>query len=197
LNRAFSTGRISQAEKGDYLKITTPTRPRRAFYAWLDGPGAAFRHPLPDSTNYLSAYDRRGNLLNATERQSPSGDSRGSAETRALEDAATGTSPGPAKQTRDELRPFPLNKQFISESILSEDFRQAIWRKVQIEKRSVRQVSVEMHVDMRRVAAVVRLVEVERRMKAEVRQSHFSIFSCCAQNDEQPKSISLPDFQTW
>jgi hypothetical protein len=32
----------------------------------------------------------------------------------------------------------------------------------------VRQVSIEMGVDMRRVAAVVRLVEVEKRMIAEV-----------------------------
>ena len=37
-----------------------------------------------------------------------------------------------------------------------------------VEKRSVREVSVKMGVDMRRIGAVVRLVELEKRWKAEV-----------------------------
>lgn len=39
---------------------------------------------------------------------------------------------------------------------------------MQVEKKSVRTVSVELGVEMRRVGAVVRLVELERRMKEEV-----------------------------
>ena len=81
-------------------------------------------------------------------------------------------------ETLDDLRPFPLNRNFVSQSILSEDLRNEIWDKVRQQGKSVREVSVEMGVDMRRVAAVVRLVEVERRMKAEVSiHKHFS-FLC-------------------
>jgi hypothetical protein len=102
------------------------------------------------------------------------------------------------KESLDDLRPFPLNKNFVSQSILSEDLRNEIWERVQRQGKSVRQVSMEMGVDMRRVAAVVRLIEVERRMKAEVSLPmvffHTHRHDFC---DEQPKSISLPDFQTW
>lgn len=118
-------------------------------FAWLDGPGESFRHPLPHSTNYLSAYDRNGKLL------------------REGEDT---------KESRVDLMPFPLNNHFISESILSEQLREEIWRRVQLDKKSVRTVSVELGVEMRRVGAVVRLVELEKQMRAQV--SHFpsSIF---------------------
>lgn len=135
------------------------TRLRRRMFAWLDGPGENFRHPLPNATNYLTSYDRRGNL-NTREENDP--------------------------------KPFPLNPLFISQSILSESLRLEIWRRVKEEGKSVRQVSVELGVEMRRVGAVVRLVEVERRMRAEVRttpKQHLTTFY-----DEHSKSISLPDF---
>ena len=35
-------------------------------FAWLKGPGKVFRQPLPGGTNYLSAYDKEGNLLRAS-----------------------------------------------------------------------------------------------------------------------------------
>lgn len=114
-------------------------------FAWLEGPGESFRLPLPRSTNYLSAYDKRGKLL------------------REGEDS---------KEGRDDLRPFPLNMHFVSESILSESLRQEIWRRVQIDKKSVRTVSVELGVEMRRVGAVVRLVELENQARLEVSFPH-------------------------
>lgn len=117
-------------------------------FAWLEGPGESFRHPLPNSTNYLSAYDRRGKLL------------------REGEDT---------KESRSDLQPFPLNNHFISESILSEPLRQEIWHRVQNEKKSVRTVSVELGVEMRRVGAVVRLVELENQIKAQVSRPFVSL----------------------
>lgn len=112
-------------------------------FAWLDGPGENFRYPFPGSTNYLSAYDRRGKLL----RKEPT-------------EAATGV----------ELRPFPLNAHFTSESVLSEPLREEVWRRVMVEKKSVRTVSVELGIEMRRVGAVVRLVELEKQMRRDVSQ---------------------------
>lgn len=65
-------------------------------------------------------------------------------------------------------RPFPLNPTFHSESILSEELRNEIYQRVMVKKRSVRTVSYEMGVDMRRVAAVCRLGEMEKRMRQQV-----------------------------
>ncbi|KAJ9632762.1 uncharacterized protein PV06_02733 [Exophiala oligosperma] len=141
-NRAFSSTPTSQ------------TRLRAEMFAWLQGPGAVFKRPLPGSTNYLSAYDRRGNLLRDRDGQSgasPDGSSENT--TRA--------------ESEEDLRPFPRNSHFISQSVLSEELQHEIWHRVQVLQKSVRQVSVEMGVDMRRVAAVVRLIEVEKKMQAE------------------------------
>lgn len=137
----------------------------------MRGPGENFRLPLPNSTNYLSAYDRRGNLLRSRETGQSEKEKRVdedmTADEEALEAAAEQEDRLPP-ETLDDLRPFPLNKNFVSESILSEDLRNEIWERVQQQGKSVRQVSIEMGVDMRRVAAVVRLVEVEKRMRTEV-----------------------------
>lgn len=136
-------------------------------FGWLNGPGENFRHPLPNSTNYLSAYDRRGNLLRQADssknRRAPSAPT--TSDSQALEDAAVENKL--EKENREDLRPFPLNQHFVSQSVLSEQLRQEIWRRVKVDGKSVRTVSVEMGVEMRRVGAVVRLVEVERRMRAE------------------------------
>ncbi|EPS34659.1 hypothetical protein POX_a00369 [Penicillium oxalicum] len=67
----------------------------------------------------------------------------------------------------DTPRPFPGNRSFISESILSEELRNEIYVRVVEKKKSVRAVSVELGVDMKRIAAVVRLVELERRQRAQ------------------------------
>lgn len=68
----------------------------------------------------------------------------------------------------DNRRPFPNNQAFVSESILSEELRNEIYVRVVEQKKSVRAVSVQFGIDMRRVAAVVRLVEMERRQRAQV-----------------------------
>src|SRR5215471_10098677 len=47
---------------------TPATKLRNDMFWWLNGPGAAFKHPLPGSTNYLSAYDRKGKLLRVEEK---------------------------------------------------------------------------------------------------------------------------------
>lgn len=66
-------------------------------------------------------------------------------------------------------RPFPGNRTFISEPVLSEELRNEVYVRVVEKKRSLRAVSVELGIDMKRIAAVVRLVEMERRQRAQVR----------------------------
>ena len=141
-------------------------------FAWLNGAGDAFREPVPNSTNYLSAYAKNGRRLN--DRNKPQGgpgrhgDGQ-SEDSRALGDAAQNDSKRPDAQATKDLMPFPLNPHFISQSVLSEELRLEVWKRVQVDKKPVRQVSVELGIDMRRVGAVVRLVEVEKKMIAEVR----------------------------
>lgn len=84
----------------------------------------------------------------------------------------------------DKARPFPNNQSFFSEPILSEELRNEVYNRVVEQKKSARVVSVELGVDMKRIAAVVRLVELEKRQRAQVRTSPFlSFFPHC-----------LPDF---
>lgn len=69
----------------------------------------------------------------------------------------------------ENKRPFPNNTTFVSESVLSEELRNEVYAQVVERKKSVRAVSIEYGIDMRRVAAVVRLVEMERRQRTQVR----------------------------
>ena len=154
-------------------------------FAWLNGPGRAFREPLPGSTNYLGAYDKFGNLMRATsprdntnkeaEQAEEEDDPNMSAEEKqqhkearkaeAEEEAAQGRLP---KESAGDLRPFPLNKAFRSESVLSEQFKDEIYKKFVEEKLDIATVSAAFGVDMRRVAAVVRLKTIENQWIAEV-----------------------------
>lgn len=91
-------------------------------------------------------------------------------ETNYLFTGVRSTSQGSGEE-KGPRRPFGTNPHFQSQSILSEDLRNEIWERVMQKKQSVREVSVRLGVDMRRIGAVVRLVELERRMKSEVRSA--------------------------
>ncbi|KAJ5417077.1 uncharacterized protein N7487_000627 [Penicillium crustosum] len=67
----------------------------------------------------------------------------------------------------DKARPFPNNQNFFSEPILSEELRNEVYNRVVEQKKSARVVSVELGIDMKRIAAVVRLVELEKRQRAQ------------------------------
>lgn len=59
-------------------------------------------------------------------------------------------------------QPFPLNPQFRSDRVLDEQARELIWEKVMRQGETLKAVSAELGVDVTRVAAVVRLKEVEK-----------------------------------
>ncbi|KAI0395192.1 eukaryotic mitochondrial regulator protein-domain-containing protein [Xylariaceae sp. FL0594] len=58
--------------------------------------------------------------------------------------------------------PFPMNSAFKSEPVLSDGTRELIWSKIMREGQPIKVVSAEYGIDIRRVAAVVRLKEVEK-----------------------------------
>lgn len=77
-----------------------------------------------------------------------------------------------------EDQPFPLNPHFRSEPVLSDAVREAIWERVVENGEAIKSVSHEYGVDVRRIAAVVRLKQVEKAMVAKVR-SHLPVSFRC------------------
>jgi hypothetical protein len=191
--------------------------------AWLNGPGKAFRDPLPGSTNYLSAYNRQGQLIRSKReektalsdplldesetsiqaREQEEGVSQEMIKQRALEREkrreerremeARGGLP---RERQSDLRPYPLNQQFRSQSVLSEELREKIYKMVVAEGIDLKAVSAMFSVDVRRVAAVVRLMTMEKTWVEEVSYMiHFleSVWREWMMSTIQ-KSISLEDF---
>lgn len=137
-------------------------------FRWLHGPGSVFKEPLAGSTNYLNAYTSTGQLVRALE-NSPPRDADDPAPAVPGEEVALNTGEKNIaggnelpKEGPQDLMPFPLNRQFRSQAVLSEELREEIWTRVIKHGKSVRVVSAELGVEMNRVGAVVRLKSVEK-----------------------------------
>lgn len=160
-------------------------------FRWLNGPGRVFRHPLPGSTNYLNAYDRNGNLIRAKDRspgkigQRKEEDEDETNEDEEVDDDGeivpkkpqkvkeaiikeTKDGPGLPKEKTEDLMPFPMNRQFRSQHVLSEELKDSIYERVMVQGQSVRTVSAALGVEMSRVGAVVRLKAVEKEWEKQV-----------------------------
>ena len=128
------------------------TRLRSQMFTWLTSAGKKFEDPIANDTNYLTDYDTLG--FRKDNKDSKDRKIRGANNQSEGRDGDQGGN-------RPRL-PFPLNEHFISQPILSTKLREEIWRRVKADKKSVRTVSIELGVEMRRVGAVVRLVELEK-----------------------------------
>jgi hypothetical protein len=184
-------------------------------WEWLNGPGKVFREPLKGSTNYLSAYDRQGNLIRGRPQRDGSrpeedlqdvtsaadepsivqqeinqgidedvreqnAERRAYARQRKAESDARGGLP---RERQSDMRPYPLNQDFRSESVLSENLREEIHRQVVERGVDISTVSAAFEVDTRRVAAVVRLKTIEKQWIEQV--------SYPSHNTAQPPSCSM------
>lgn len=159
-------------------------------FRWINGPGAVFRHPLPGSTNYLNAYDRNGKLIRAKggqlgnneqekkEDENEEVDEDGEVvpkNTQKIEEAGnkqTKDAPPLPRENAQDLMPFPMNPQFRSQHVLSEELKDAIYEMVMVDGKSVRDVSAKLGVEMNRVGAVVRLKAVEKEWENQVCHSN-------------------------
>ncbi len=160
-------------------------------FRWLNGPGSAFKHPLPGSTNYLNAYDRNGNLVRAKDRSSGKNEETKKEDEDEIDEdeevdedgeiipkktrilkapkiKETKDGPPLPKENTEDLIPFPMNRQFRSQHVLSEELKDAIYERVMVEGQSVRTVSATLGVEMSRVGAVVRLKAVEKEWEKQV-----------------------------
>jgi len=138
------------------------TRNRRALFRWLNQIGLNFESPAVGSTNYLGAFNAEGKLRRGggkeddeTEQQ---GGQRGAQAGEAKEPKKKAIPP----ETPRDLRPFPLNHEFRSQPVLTPEFREKIWMMAVVDQISVRDISWKVGVEMNRVAAVIRLVEIEK-----------------------------------
>ncbi|KAI9802575.1 MAG: hypothetical protein M1833_001647 [Piccolia ochrophora] len=149
-------------------------------FRWLEGPGAAFKQPLPRSTNYLSAYDKEGQLLRLREGSMDDSNSNADKSSSSAEDAELDDTGGDSQESEGlneadgdaktklpparlrDLKPFPLNPDFMSQRVLDESSREEIYRRVAVQGKSVKVVSAELGVEMSRVGAVVRLKTLEK-----------------------------------
>lgn len=137
-------------------------------FRWLRGPGAVFKDPLPGSTNYLNAYDRDGRLLRIAGQGSRRNDHDEADMERGTSKNNVAGEQSIPKEEPDDLMPFPLNRHFKSQPVLSEEFKDQIWHQVVELKKSVKTVSAELNVEMRRVGAVVRLKTIEKQWAEQV-----------------------------
>jgi hypothetical protein len=187
-------------------------------YAWLNGPGAHLKEPLPGSTNYLGAYDKYGNLVRAPagwQRQTPgetkeepkreesnSTDQRGEGSVDELEMSVRKTEAQNKSEpeielppeSEQDLRPFPLNPYFRSQPVLSEELREAIYNRVVNEGASVSLASVEFGVSNERVGAVVRLKQLEKQWIAEVRRMTEFSSSTSLYDETTPNRLVFKTF---
>jgi hypothetical protein len=156
--------------------VLNQTKPRQLFWQWINTAGRNFINmPEGEKTNYLSAYKKSSNFIEKKDNASTitgrgQADGEESDASKALGEAAVEKRerrPNPRQISYDD-RPFPNNPKFKSQAILSEALRLEVWKRVQVDGQSVRRVSADLQIDMQRVGAVVRLVEVEKRMRAEV-----------------------------
>ena len=68
----------------------------------------------------------------------------------------------------NDNNPFPINPHFKSAKVLDERARELVWERVMREGQTIKAVSAEFGIDIRRVAAIVRLKEVEKDWIAKV-----------------------------
>ncbi|KAI9672626.1 MAG: hypothetical protein M1831_000061 [Alyxoria varia] len=167
-------------------RIRRQTRLRQQMWTWLNGPGAVYKEtPKPGSFNYLGASRQLANEAEEAEAEekeagekerSPAASTQAESGYNYVSGSERNDGKGLDKAklkkgsrgvTDRSLQPFPLNPYFRSQSVLSERFREEIYKRVVLEGHPVREVSQDLGVDMNRVGAVVRLMKVQRDWVSE------------------------------
>ena len=179
LCRGFSSGTALSARNG---RMSTA---RRTMFRWLEGPGRQLKYARPGTTNYLGAYDKTGRFMRGSrsgrqeedeENEEDEEDMEDEQETEHKSDSGKKVKSDLAPETQEDLRPFPQNKFFRSEPVLSEELRHEIFRRVVEKNQSVREVSIALNVEMARVGAVVRLLTIEQDWIRHVSARNFLFF---------------------
>ncbi|OJD32271.1 ribosomal protein s35 mitochondrial protein [Diplodia corticola] len=181
---------------------------RRQMYDWLNGPGAKLRYPLPGSTNYLGAYDKQGNLLREVPKAPPKkrerddeeelgdGGLEAHIEAPKAEEAEAEQDDGKLPpESKQDLSPFPLNKHFHSQPVLSEELREKVYEDSVVDKKPLAVISTSYKITMERAAAVVRLKTMEKQWEAQGKSMAKPYSKAVLQMLPQTPLFSNPNFQ--
>lgn len=84
-------------------------------------------------------------------------------------------------------QPFPVNPLFRSLPVLADETKELIWDKITKRGETIKSVSAEMSIDVRRVAAVVRLKAVQRQWEEDV--SWSPDFACCCLREDSGRAM--------
>jgi len=82
-----------------------------------------------------------------------------------------------AGEASRKRQPFVANPEFIAHPVLSVEARELIWHDVMVSGLPLKAVSVRRNVDLPRVAAVIRMMSIEKQMPMKVSMFFFSFFS--------------------
>ena len=121
-------------------------------------------HVIPVEEEEEVQRKEEGEGLDEAERQYRIEQRAAARERKASADARGGMQ----RERLSDLRPFPLNHQFRSQPVLSENLREEIYRQVVVKNVDISTVSAAFSIDKRRVAAVVRLKTIEKQWIDEV-----------------------------
>ncbi|KAJ6257605.1 37S ribosomal protein S35 [Drechslerella dactyloides] len=165
-SRQFSTSKPAAASSRYREFVKTPGR-RNGFIEWMRDVAPLLNNPAPlrNIPTYMSykpqplptlkgtsgstpkrEFDEQGNIIDGPKRAK-----RPKADEVDWERAMTEMS----------LSPFPTNPSFQAHPVISTEFREQIYLRIKA-GRSVRRVSAELNCELERVAAVVRMKEIER-----------------------------------
>lgn len=133
----------------------------KEFIDWASTEGIKYKK-APNAPNYLQ-LQRRRNIENVDE--STAEDDRGGNK---------GSGRRGKEDRKGAANPFPLNPYFKSQPVLSEALKEELYHNVAIQGRSLRQTSTYFKVSMERVAAVVRMKQMERDWLEEVCSNAFT-----------------------
>lgn len=78
------------------------------------------------------------------------------------------TSYGPKYLGGSTDQPFPLNPLFRSDPVLDEESREAIWQRAMEKGHALKEIAYDVGADVRRIAAIIRLKQVEKNMVNDV-----------------------------
>jgi hypothetical protein len=150
----------------------------KEYMEWVATEGIKYK-TTTGQPNYL-VQRRRDDAAKDAAKESESAatdDGAAAVEEKSGRDGKRGGRPGGRNEKNKKpfstYTPFPLNPYFKSQAVLSEVLKEEIYHAIMGRGRQLRDVSTQYKVSMERVAAVVRMKQMERDWLVEVRFNFF------------------------
>ena len=146
------------------ITLTRETKLRDDMFRWLKNEGNALKNVSSNGPRYIGEELQESRPSRKADEEAEEDENTSEGE----DASAGGVKEETSRRKKGNLHPFPSNTRFKSESVLSEELKDHIWHQITVEKQTIRRVSADLQVDMRRVGAVVRLKSLEKEWEKEV-----------------------------